>query len=266
MIDNPKAEQIRKARQLLRKKERLQQNKFLVEGPHAVTELLSASVGVPLVIYITLAARAARPLLGRLADKRRVRVETVTEQVIAELSDTVTPQGVVAIAEIQNATLAKIFTPAASLVAVLHGVQDPGNAGTVLRVADASGADGVIFTGAGVDPWHPKVLRATTGSIFHLPVAAVGDIDTVLHSATQAGLITVATDLAGADLNPTDQLFKNPVCWVFGNEAQGLDRSAREKCETSRKLPIYGAAESLNIATAASVCLYISAFGRRSGS
>lgn len=262
MIENPKATQIKNAAQLLRKKERLARGRFLVEGPHAVLEALKSGAKLQ-VIYATVAGRANNFAVDRAADAAGVRLETVTAEVLAQLTDTVTPQGVVAVAEIPTvANLAEVLQ-GAQLVAVLHDVRDPGNAGTVLRAADAAGADAVIFSGESVDPWHPKVVRATTGSLFHLPVFTIKELSGLLDMVRLAQLTAVAADLRGRDLSLHDEVLKGRVCWVFGNEARGLSAHESALCDVALRLPIYGQAESLNLATAAAVSLYATAFAKR---
>ncbi|WP_166985050.1 TrmH family RNA methyltransferase [Canibacter zhoujuaniae] len=264
MIENPKSAQIKKAAALQQKKQRLLTGRFIVEGPHAVEEALRFQPAGVRVIYTTHAGRSRFENLDRDADAAGVRIEMVSEQVLAALSDTVTPQGVVAVVDIQNPSVAETVT-GAKLVAVLIDVRDPGNAGAVLRAADAAGADAVIFAGESIDPWHPKVVRATTGSLFHLPISYERDSVQVLDTLTAAGLLTIAADIRGTDLQPVDPILSQRTAWIFGNEAHGLKSEERERCDHVRKLPIYGQAESLNLATAAAVCLYTSAFQQQAG-
>lgn len=159
-----------------------------------------------------------------------------------------------------------IFAAGPRLIAVLEEVRDPGNAGTIIRAADAAGADAVILTGRSVDLYNPKVVRSTTGSLFHLPVAMEATLGDVIDRAREAGLQTLAADIKGDDLLDvrTAGLLGNPTAWVFGNEARGLADEQLTLVDRAVSLPIYGQAESLNLATAASVCLYESAFALRS--
>ncbi|MFC6235218.1 TrmH family RNA methyltransferase, partial [Leucobacter soli] len=129
--------------------------------------------------------------------------------------------------------------------------------------ADAAGADAVVFAGESIDPWHPKVVRATTGSLFHLPVAVAPTLDASVDAARAAGLRVLAADVHGEDLDPAADVLAGPVAWLFGNEARGLNAEERALADGALRLPIYGAAESLNLATAASVLLYQTAFAQR---
>lgn len=266
ILDNPKAARVRRTAALVRKKERQATGLFLVEGPQAVRELLAHRPDLAETVYATTGVEAWQHEVDRLASDRGVAIERVTGSVLAAMTDTVTPQGVVAIARIEAPPLDEALS-GARLVAVLHEVRDPGNAGAVLRAADAAGADAVVFTGESVDPWHPKVVRSTTGSLFHLPVSVAGSLEEFAGAARAAGLAILAADVRGEDLLEAraKAVLDGPVAWVFGNEARGLGEAERAHADRSLRLPIYGVAESLNLATAASVCLYTTAFAQRSG-
>ena len=185
--------------------------------------------------------------------------ETVTPEVAAALSDTVTPQGVVGVAAMLDVPLAQALD-GARLVAVLAYARDPGNAGTILRTADAAGADAVVFPDDSVDPYNPKCVRASAGSIFHLPIVAGGAVADVLKAMTSLRTYATTAD-AGTSLDDAD--LRGPAAWVFGNEAWGLPEEVVIMCDEQVRVPIHGRAESLNLATAAAVCLYASARGQR---
>ena len=125
------------------------------------------------------------------------------------------------------------------------------------------GADAVILTGRTVNPYNPKVVRATTGSLFHVPVAVGADLSAAVGKARAAGVRVIAADVGGGDFLAARDVLAEPTAWLFGNEARGLDEEALHAADLSLRLPIYGAAESLNLATAASVCLYETAFAQR---
>jgi TrmH family RNA methyltransferase len=133
----------------------------------------------------------------------------------------------------------------------------------VIRAADAAGADVVILTGSSVDPYNPKVVRATTGSLFHLSIVTGVTIEAVAAEVRAAGLTLLAGDMGGEPLPGLGDALLEPTAWLFGNEAHGLSDAARALADRTVAVPIYGAAESLNLATAASVCLYASAFAQR---
>lgn len=200
--------------------------------------------------------------LAGLADAAGVRVSPVTPRAAEGLSETVTPQGVVAVCDLLTVPVAEALAGSPRLVAVLAGVADPGNAGTVIRVADAAGADAVVLAGHAVDPHNGKCVRASTGSLFHLPVARDADVGAVLARCRAAGLRLVAADgHATDDLDAAD--LAGPTAWVFGSEAHGLPAELLASVDHTVRVPIYGTAESLNLATAAAVCLYATAWRQR---
>jgi TrmH family RNA methyltransferase len=203
----------------------------------------------------------------RLAGDAGVRISEVTDKAAATLSETVTPQGLVAVCDPVHVPLAQALRGTPRLVAVLVGIADPGNAGTVARVADAAGVDAVIFAGDTVDPHNGKCVRASTGSVFHLPIARSRDVDEVFAACRAAGLRLVGADGYADDDLDTASLrgdLDQPTAWVFGSEAHGLPDDLLGELDTSLKVPVYGRAESLNLATAAAVCLYASARAQRS--
>ena len=158
------------------------------------------------------------------------------------------------------------MNPSMRLVAVLASVRDPGNAGTIIRTADAAGADAVVLSAESVDLYNPKCVRATTGSLFHLPVVVGSPVAEIVAAAHTAGLRVLAADGAGdADLD--DELDSGrlaaPTAWLFGNEAWGLPAELRALADAVVRVPIHGKAESLNLAAAAAVCLYASARAQR---
>jgi TrmH family RNA methyltransferase len=211
-------------------------------------------------LFVTPAAADRNPELVSTAEDRGVPVSTITDKAAAGLSETVTPQGVVAVCDLLDRPLATVLDGTPRLVAVLVGVTDPGNAGTVTRVADAAGADAVLFAGDTVDPHNGKAVRASTGSLFHLPIARERAIATVLDACRAAGLRLVAADgYASADLDEAEDDLAAPTAWVFGSEAHGLPDDVLAATDAAVRVPLYGAAESLNLATAAAVCLYASA-------
>ena len=191
-----------------------------------------------------------------------VPVHEVTERAAASLSETVTPQGLVAVCDLPATSLREALAQRPRLVAVLVGISDPGNAGTVLRVADAAGAGAVLFAGDSVDAYNGKAVRASTGSLFHLPVARDREVTAVLEACRSAGLRLVGADgHAAGDLDAADISgeLAEPTAWVFGSEAHGLSAQVTAQLDSVLRVPLYGRAESLNLATAAAVCLYASA-------
>jgi TrmH family RNA methyltransferase len=230
----------------------------------AVREALAA--GPVHEMFVTGAAAARHTDLVALAAAAGARISPVTDRAAAGLSDTVTPQGIVAVCSLLDVPVATALAGRPTLVAVLAGVADPGNAGTVIRVADAAGADAVLLAGDTVDPHNGKAVRASTGSVFHLPLARDRDAPAVLDACRAAGLSIVVADARGElDLYcpAADALLRGPHAWVFGGEAHGVDTAAAGLADYRVRIPILGRAESLNLATAAAVCLYASVAARK---
>ena len=191
-------------------------------------------------------------------------VHEVTPEVLAAMAGTDTPQGVLAVVDTPAPSLDDVLAAGPRLLVLLTHVRDPGNAGTVIRGADAAGADAVLVSEASVDVHAPKVVRSTAGSLFHLPVVTGLDVGATLARLREAGIRTYAADGAGSTLLPDADL-SVPHCWVMGNEAWGLEDAVRDACDDVVRVPIHGLAESLNLAMAATICLYASA-GRRGAS
>lgn len=266
MLDNPRSPRVRAVAKLAKREQRAVTGLFLLEGPQAVSEALAFRPDLLVDLFATPTVWEKSPELGLAASEAGLEVEFVTEQVLDQMADTVTPQGVVAVCRQFPTSVKDILADRPRLIAILEEVRDPGNAGTIVRAADAAGADGVIFTGRSVDLYNPKVVRASTGSIFHLPVAVGAELESVLAKARSAGLLVLAADVKGGDLLEArlDGVLGQPTAWLFGNEARGLTDEHVALADRAIVVPIYGKAESMNLATAASVCLYESAFAQRS--
>ena len=266
MLENPRSPRVRAVAKLAKKAARVESGLFLLEGPQAVAEALTFRPQLVVELFATPSALDRHPDIAEAADNSDVDVEFVTEEVLDSMADTVMPQGFVAVCHQFPTALKDIFAAGPRLVAILEEVRDPGNAGTIIRAADAAGADAVIFSGRTVDLYNPKVVRSSTGSIFHLPVAVGADLGNVLERARAAGLSVIAADVKGNDLLTArnDGVLAQPTAWLFGNEAHGLPDEQLELADRVVTVPIYGHAESMNLATAASVCLYESAFAQRS--
>ena len=229
--------------------------RFLAEGPNLVEAALRRGLVSDVFATEDAAARFADLLAG-------TPTQLVTERAAKALSDTVTPVGLVAVCAIPDAGLEQVLAEAPTLVAVPVGVSEPGNAGTIIRVADAMGADAVILAGPSVDPYNGKCLRASAGSIFSIPVVAEPDTDAVVAGLRDAGLQVLATVLDGS-VSLDDVDLARPTAWLFGPEAHGLPADVVELATARVRIPMAGNAESLNIGSAAAICLYQSARASR---
>jgi len=260
---SPRSPRVSAARRLAKRNFRGKERLFLAEGPQAVREAARHGL-VELFVTVEAAERYA-DIVGEARDGG-VRVHLAAEQVISDISTTVTPQGLVGICRFLDTPFEEILAARPKLVAVLANVRDPGNAGTVLRCADAAGAEAVVLTDASVDLYNPKAVRASVGSLFHLPVAVGVTVKDAVEGLKGVGVRILAADGAGTD-DLDDELDKGtmggPTAWVFGNEAWGLPEETRALADAVVRVPIHGKAESLNLATAAAVCLYASARAQR---
>jgi TrmH family RNA methyltransferase len=264
-LTSTRSPRVKAARRLAKRAFRRRDLRFLAEGPQAVREALALD-GVLVELFTTAEAEGRHQDLVTRAEKADIPVFRVGGEIMAELAQTVTPQGLLAVCSFVDTPLESVISPASRLVTVLAHVRDPGNAGTVLRTADAAGSDSVIFTDASVDPYNGKCVRASAGSLFHLPVVVGPRFDTVVPALKEAGLTIVAADGAGTrslDEALDSGTLAGPTAWVFGNEAWGLPDEILGSVDEVVSVPIYGGAESLNLATAAAVCLYTSARAQR---
>jgi TrmH family RNA methyltransferase len=249
---------------LLRRAGRERAGRFLVEGAQAVREAVRS--GHVHDLFVTPAAADRHPGLLTEARAAGARITPLDDRAAASLSDTVTPQGLVAVCDLLDVGLDDALAGSPSLVAVCAGVADPGNAGTVIRVADAAGADAVLLAGDTVDPHNGKAVRASTGSVFHLPLARERDAGAALDACRGAGLVLLVADGHGElDLHDpaAAAVLGGRVAWVFGGEARGVPDTVAARADHRVRVPIHGRAESLNLAAAAAICLYASVAARR---
>jgi RNA methyltransferase, TrmH family len=252
---------LKAARRLTKRALRQRERAFLAEGPQAVSEALATGTHVG-GLFVTAPAQSRHADLIAKAEDAGIDVQLVSGEVMSELAQTVTPQGLLAVCDFVDVPLDRVTAAKPALVALLANVRDPGNAGTVLRAADAAGADAVIFTDASVDIYNGKCVRASAGSLFHLPVVAGVRLPDTVAALKGADLQVLAADGRGSsrlDDPRTRATLNSPTAWLFGNEAWGLPDDLLALADDAVAVPIYGRAESLNLAAAAAVCLYASA-------
>ncbi|MBU7599901.1 RNA methyltransferase [Streptomyces sp. P38-E01] len=272
---SPRNPHVVAARRLARRNFRSKERRFLVEGPQAVREAVAHrragedGTELPVLTELFTTAEAAEryaDIVGRAAESG-ARVSLASDATMADISQTVSPQGLIGVCRFLDSPFEQILASRPRLIAVLAHVRDPGNAGTVLRCADAAGADAVVLTDASVDLYNPKSVRASVGSLFHLPVAVGVPVERAVEGLRALGVRVLAADggTGAADLD--DELDRGtmgePTAWIFGNEAWGLPEETRALADQVVGVPIHGRAESLNLATAAAVCLYASARAQR---
>ena len=245
-------------------KHRREDGLFLAEGPQCVTEALAADAVVTR-LFSTVEAADRHPDLLRAAAVADVPITLCDDTAMARLATAANPAGLVAICRTQTLALAQALD-GVDLAVGLWQASDPGNVGTIIRTADAAGAGAVVLTTDSVDVYNDKCVRSTAGSLFHLPIVSAVESGQMLDAARTAGLSVVATSASGRPLNAPDvaAVIAGPVFWLFGSEAHGLPEEALAAADTTVAVPIYGRAESLNLAAAAAVCLYASAMARKS--
>jgi TrmH family RNA methyltransferase len=248
VITSARNEKVAAALRLRKRAFRDADRAFLLEGAQVVAEALDA--GAVSRLYHT---EPVDPLVSR-ARAAGAELVHVSEDVMARLTSTVSPQGVLGIAPYRDVELSAL-PERPGCVALLHAVRDPGNAGTVLRSADAAGASGVVFSSTSVDVYNPKTVRASAGSVFHLPVVRGAETADAVGALRERGLRVLAADARGEDdLYAVD--LDGPVAFLFGNEAWGLPDDVATLADRTVRVPIRGAAESLNLAASATVCLF----------
>lgn len=238
-----------------------------MEGPGCLAA--AARTGALVEVFVTPTGQAALP--GEVHEAG-IPVTEVSARTIAGLTGTVAPAGMVGVARSLTRPLAAVLASwpdsgrrdaggdLPALTVVLAGVADPGNAGTIVRTADAAGAALVVAVGGSVDLHNGKVVRASAGSVFHVPLATVATLPEVIRALRERGIRVLAAEAhAAVDLAAVAELLAPPVAWVFGNEARGLEAEELLLVDAAVRIPLRGSAESLNVATAAALCLYASA-------
>ncbi|MCW2740144.1 MAG: hypothetical protein JWR45_566 [Blastococcus sp.] len=241
------------ARKLTRRAGRDAAGLFLAEGRQAVAEALADPSGVREVFATEAALHAHRELLG----SPTVPVRLVTDKAAAGLSETVTPQGLIAVCELRDVPASQVVDAPPRLTVALAELADPGNAGTVLRTADACGAGAVVFGAGSADPYGGKAVRASAGSLFHVDVVRGAPLDELVPALQAVGVTVLAADGGGeVALDELGERLTGPVLWLFGNEARGVPDDLAVLADARVRIPMRGRAESLNLAAAAAICLY----------
>lgn len=242
---------------LQRRAERSAAGRFLAEGPNLIEA--AARRGVVEKVFTT---EVATERYGALL--RGLPVVPVTERAMKALSETVTPPGLVAVCRQPQACLDDLLATEPALIAVAADIADPGNAGTLIRLADAMGAAAVIFAGEAVDPYNGKCVRSSAGSILSVPVLAEPDTVALIDRLRGAGLRVLATTLDGElSLDDAGPVLAGRTAWLFGPEAHGLSPQVAQRADHRVVIPMSDRVDSLNVAAAAAICLHQSALARR---
>ncbi len=245
------------ARKLTRRAGRDDAGAFLAEGRQAVAESLALAVADPSAVREVFATEAAAAAHADLLAGTAVPVRLVTEKAAATLSETVTPQGLVAVCALRDVPADDVVAAPPALAVGLAGLADPGNAGTVLRTADACGAGAVVFGAGSADPYGGKAVRSSAGSLFHVDVVRGAPLGPLVPRLQARGVTVLAADGGGeAVLDGLGPALAGPVLWLFGNEARGVPPELAAAADARVRIPMRGRAESLNLAAAAAICLY----------
>ncbi|MDO4887137.1 MAG: RNA methyltransferase [Actinomycetaceae bacterium] len=272
--------QFQRAQRLHRREQRSRHRQMLVEGPQAVRELLACAPHLARDLYVTEAALRTHGDIATLAGQTQVWTHPLDERDMDDLSGD--SQGLVAVADMPEALDARQLCSGARLVIATLDISDPGNLGTIVRTADACGADAVLLGKGSAELYSPKVIRSAAGSHFHVPCGYGLTIDEIVGAARGSGMQVLAADGAGQwDLpvlasaaseaallgtRPAGPDLTRPVLWLFGNEARGFSEYDVTRLAEVVSIPLYGKAESLNVAAAVSVCAYVTAMAQAAGS
>ena len=273
LLTNPRSDRVAMVKRLSGRSARLRHDQFLVEGPQGVREVVTHAPGLVRDLYLTPAAAERYPEIAHAARATVTHVHLATPEVVAAMSGDA--QGLLAV--VRRRAVGPEALDGARLVAILARGTDPGNVGTIIRAADAAGAGGVLLGPGSVELHNPKVVRSTAGSLFHLPVVETEDLTGALARLRAVGTQLLAAD-AGAEWDIDDLAdqaargqapaagapdLRRPTAWILGHEAHGLSAAERDLADAVVGVPIHGLAESLNVATAATLCLYASARAQR---
>lgn len=263
----PRTPRVSAAIQLHRAAKRKKTGRFLIEGFNSVDAAIRAEAVVEVFVTAAAAEQFRELLTGYLeSGTQRKSVSLIDDSAARSLSETVTTTGLFAVCDTNAVSTSleeaiEVGKQSGCLVIPVE-CNDPGNVGTIVRMTDALGAGAVILAGDSVDPLNSKAVRSSAGSVFHTPVARERDIDVVMEKVREAGFTTLATAMDGALTLGVDTLPDGPVAWLFGNEAHGLLEEITASAGASVSIPIKGEAESLNLATAAAMCLWETVRGK----
>ena len=247
---------IKRIKRLQRKKHRQQEGVFYAEGLRVVLAAVDAGAPIETIVYSSelLTSRRAWQMLTEQQAAGTACVE-VAANLFQSISSRDNPVGLGAVIAEQWTPLEEFAARPDDIFVALVNVSDPGNLGTVLRTADAAGAAGVILAGQSVDPYHPTAVKASMGSLFHVPMALASDVEMLLSWASSRGISSLATT-AGAKRSYKEAEYRFPLLLLLGSEGEGLPAAAIAAADQAVAIPMHGSASSLNLAVAAGILLY----------
>lgn len=258
MITSLNNEQVKNVIQLNQKtKARKKQGLFVAEGRKMFKEAPRDWISR---VYVTESLSADEELMGKV---RELPHEIVADTVFRQMSDTLTPQGILTVLKTPSYTLEEIFRKEHPFLMVLEDLQDPGNAGTIFRTGEGAGVDGILLTKTCVDVTNPKVIRSTMGSVYRMPFLYVEDVVSLKESFREKNIRTFAAHLKGKNFYDGED-YRGGTVFLIGNEGNGLSEQAASAADCLIKIPMCGKVESLNAAMAAGILMYEAARQRRS--
>lgn len=259
-LTSPRSPRVAAVKRLHSSRGRRDSHLFLAEGPQSVREALRYPDVVKEIYLAVTATDTCRELVSAVS----APVTLVTDDVLTAMGETQVPQGILAICSFVTRPLDQVVHSGSSMIVIIDGAGDPGNVGTIIRTAHAAGADGLVLTHDSVDPHNGKCVRSTAGSLFHLPIATGAEPEQIASLARAAGMLMAATASDG-DTDLYELVSRNPrpaIAWILGSEAHGVSDEMRSLADVSVSIPMFGAAESLNVGSAAAICLYSDAAAR----
>lgn len=247
---------IKEIKSLHRKKDRWAKNSFFVEGVRGVEDCIKSGIRVEYLVYsdMLLSTNGGQQLLEEISYKD-YKIYYISDKLFKEVSDTEKPQGILAVVKLHLKDIKEALLEKNNFLVLLDRIQDPGNLGTIIRTADAFGANGVIVTEGCVDVFNPKTIRSTMGSIFHVPIIYYGCIKEAIRDLKAYNIKIITTSLAAKKYSYEID-FNTSFSLVIGNEASGVSEEVIEASDSLIKIPMTGQAESLNAAIASSVIMY----------
>ncbi len=254
VIESPKNERIRQYRRLRKRNFRYREGKFLVEGLQCVAEAL-VSGHVPECLICSSKGLDAMAAYADVIRERAIPCYNAADDVIASLSATVTPQGIIAVSPLVHVDISSLLGEIPATILIANRVRDPGNLGNMVRIADAAGAGGMVVCAESADLYNAKTVRSTAGSLFHLPLSVGQDIAAAARTLKESGFTLLAAD-AHSGTGMWEIEWPERLALVMGNEAWGIPHDEEALVDEIVHIPLMGHAESLNVSAAAAILLY----------
>lgn len=249
---------IKTIKSLYKKKQRWENSFFIIEGIKLIREAIENTAKIKYIVYSDLlfSCKEGEKFFSSYLEKKEHKVYYISDKLMNSISDTETPQGLIAVVSFLNCSLESIMKQKGNFFVILDRLQDPGNVGTIIRAADALGSNGVISTEGCVDIYNPKTIRATMGSIFHIPILYYDDgIKNLINELKKREISIMSTSLDAKNLSYQADFIRD-FALIIGNESSGVSSEILDISDVLVRIPMEGKAESLNAAVAASIVMY----------